>query len=151
MIFFNRFIIIFFFIASCRSKNNGFTDKYIDKDSVIVKLKLLKETELTRIEFNPLIYFADTISIGQPIEGKFTIYNKGRVPFFIKKIVNICDCTVIESIKKETQSSDSCYINFKIETENFKDGFNVRMITIMGNFHPFFRILCVECYVGNKK
>lgn len=148
---FKQILIILFFLVSCKTKNNAFTNKNIDKDSTIVKLKRLKETELTRIEIDPVIYFADTISQGQTIEGKFKIINVGNVPFSIKKIVNICDCTVTEPTKKETQPNDSCYINFKIDTENYKEGFNVRMITIMGNFHPFFRVLSVECYVGNKK
>ena len=99
----------------------------------------------------PVFFFADTISKGQTIAGKFTIVNKGSVPFVIKKIINVCDCTVTESTKKETQPNDSCSLSFKIDTEDFKEGFNVRMITIIGNFHPFFRVLCVECYVGNKK
>ncbi len=145
------FVTFLVFVVSCRSKDSDFTDKHIAKDSVIVKLKQLKETELTRIEINPIIYFADTIKKGQTIEGKFAIINRGNIPFFIGKIINVCDCTVSESTKKETQPNDSCYINFKIDTDNFKDGFNVRMITIMGNFHPLFRVLSVECYVGDKK
>ena len=43
-------------VAFCTNKNTV-TDKYIDKDSVVVKLKQLKETELTRIEFTPGIFF----------------------------------------------------------------------------------------------
>lgn len=151
MNFIRTLVIAFIFLSSCKNKNSSFTDKYIDKDSVVARLKQLDETALTRIEVNPIIYFADTISKGQTIEGKFTIFNKGNVPFSIKKIVNICDCTITESTKNETPPNDSCILNFKIDTEDFKEGFNVRMITIMGNFHPFFRVLSVECYVGNKK
>ena len=47
-------------VAFCTNKNTV-TDKYIDKDSVVVKLKQLKETELTRIEFTPGIFFLLTL------------------------------------------------------------------------------------------
>ncbi|MBS1511545.1 MAG: DUF1573 domain-containing protein [Bacteroidetes bacterium] len=114
-------------------------------------MKKLPETDLTRIEISPAIYFADTIAKGDIIKGSFTIYNKGNVPFSIKKISNICDCTVSASSKKETPPNDSCSISFIINTDNFNDGFNVRMITIMGNFHPYFRVLSIESTVGKKK
>lgn len=132
---------------SCNNVTTTSGTKNLGNDSVMIKLKQLKETELTRIEINPTIYYADTISKGQTIEGKFTITNKGKNPFFIKKIMNVCDCTVSESTKSKTLPNDSCIIRFKIDTENFSDGFNVRVITVMGNFHPFFRVLSVECYV----
>ncbi len=135
-------------ISACRNKVNSFTD--VSKDSTIVNLEQLKETELTRIEITPMIYFADTINKGDQIEGKFAIVNRGKIPFTIKKVVNICGCTVTESTKKEIQPQDSYSINFKIDTDNFREGFNVRTITIMGNFHPFYRILYVECFVRNK-
>lgn len=144
---FKYLVLLFFF--SCKNEKR-ITDQYISNDSVIVNLKKLKETELTRIEIIPGIFFADTIQKGQVINGEFVIFNKGNQPFLLKKIINVCDCTVTQPTKKEVQPKDSCYIKFKINTDNFNEGFNVRMITIIGNFHPFFRVLSVECFVGEK-
>ncbi|MFN8250705.1 MAG: DUF1573 domain-containing protein [Ferruginibacter sp.] len=142
-------VILLNILISCRVGTFN-KDEYISKDTVVTELKKLRETELTRIEIAPAIYFADTISKGDIIEGKFTIYNKGKVPFSIKKITNVCDCTVTKPDKDETMPGDSCNLSFKISTDNYSDGFNVRMITIMGNFHPYFRVLAVESYVGKK-
>ncbi len=141
-------LAVLFFFSSCKSKVN--TVKSLDTDSVIIRLKQLSDTALTRIEISPSIYFADSINEGQNIEGKFKIINKGNVPLILTKIVNVCDCTVTESSKPETQPNDSSFLNYKIDTDNFKPGFNVRIITIMGNFHPLFRALSVECYVRRK-
>lgn len=143
-----KYVPILLFIASC--KRNVSTVKSLDTDSVIVRLKQLDDTALTRIEITPSIYVIDTINEGQNLEGKFKIVNKGNVPLILKKIINVCDCTVTESSKTETQPNDSSFLYFKINTDNFKRGFNVRVITIMGNFHPLFRALSVECYVRRK-
>ncbi len=141
-------LAVVFVFSSCKS--NISTVKSLDTDSVIVRLKQLNDTALTRIEITPSIFLADTINEGQTIEGKFRIINKGKVSLVLKKIINVCDCTVTESSKQETQPNDSSFLNFKIDTDNFKPGFNTRIITIMGNFHPLFRALSVECYVRRK-
>ena len=143
-----KIIVVLIFLSSC--KGNVTTIKSLETDSVIVSLKQLNDTALTRIEISPAIFFADTIKAGQTIKGAFKIINKGNVPLVLKKIVNVCDCTVSESSKSETPSNDSTFLNFKIDTDNFKPGFNVRTITIIGNFHPYFRTLNVECYVRRK-
>lgn len=144
-----KIIVVLIFLSSC--KGNVTSIKSLETDSIIVRLKQLNDTALTRIEISPSIFFADTINEGQTIEGRFKIVNKGKVPLALKKIINVCDCTVTESSKSETRPNDSCFLSFKIETDNFKPGFNVRVITIIGNFHPLFRTLSVECYVRLKK
>lgn len=90
-------------------------DEYVSKDSVVAKLKQLKESELTRIEISPGIYFADTISKGDIIKGAFTIFNKGNVPFSIKKITNVCDCTVTEPNKKKRCQEIHVYLILKFQ------------------------------------
>ena len=144
-------MLLILFHVGCRSKNKFETDRYVSSDSVINNLKLLKDSELTRIEISPMIFFADTVEKGTEISGKFLVVNKGNIAFTLRKIINICDCTVSESTKKDIQPRDSAFINFKINTDNFTSGFNARTITLMGNFQPFFRVLRVECYVLDKK
>lgn len=88
-----KIIVVLIFLSSC--KGNVTTIKSLETDSVIVSLKQLNDSALTRIEISPAIFFADTIKAGQTIKGAFKIINKGNVPLVLKKIVNVCDCTLV--------------------------------------------------------
>jgi hypothetical protein len=78
-------IIFICLILACACKQQ--------KKSAAPKFQTSPDSLITKINFHPNIWDADTIVAGSKIEGVFVLYNSGKNNLQITKVKSPCNCT----------------------------------------------------------
>jgi Protein of unknown function (DUF1573) len=120
------------------------------QDTTVLRLKTLPDSLLTRIVIEPYIYQYDTITYGEKIKGRFTIKNIGAKNFKIEKLVARCECTELTISDSTIAPGRETYLEFEVSTKKLKpSAFNESIISLFGNFKPYFRTIKIEGYIAD--
>jgi len=122
----------------------------LDENQYILKMKSLPESTLTNIFIDSHIKFYDTVYLGSDITGYFSIKNIGKNNLLISSIQSGCNCIKIDNyndvVEAIIQPGDSVLLNFTVPFVQ-EEGYLSKGLTIIGNFHPYYRRILIEAYV----
>lgn len=122
----------------------------LDENQYILKMMSLPESTLTNISIDSYIKFYDTVYLGSDITGYFYIKNIGKNNLLISNIQSGCNCIKIDNyndvVEAIIQPGDSVSLNFTVPFVQ-EEGYLSKGLTIIGNFHPYYRRILIETYV----
>lgn len=134
----------------CCKQNHQFSSSSLlnsSKDTVTQKLLKLPDSLITKIDVLKETLIFDSINMGNTLLAKFRITNFGNTSLKIDQIIYNCDCTQMVSKNLLIAPGSIESLDFAINTSGLKKGYNERVVTILGNFRPFFKFLRVEIYI----
>ena len=134
-------------LCSCRGTTKTEIIKQ-SQDTTVLRLKTLPDSVLTRILIEPYIYQYDTVEYGDKLKGKFLIKNIGAANFKMEKLIARCECTELTISDSTLLPGQETYLNFEVSTKKLQpSSFNESVISLFGNFKPYFRTLKIEGYI----